>query len=69
VSASCVKSSNPHSLYSSEKGIKLGIRSWRKHVFEWARCRKAVFGLTFRKKAKSWDSTTWCPIGQFQTWA
>jgi hypothetical protein len=27
VSASCVKSSNPHSLYSSEKGIKLGIRS------------------------------------------
>jgi hypothetical protein len=44
VSASCVTISNLHPLSSSETGVNPGIRSWKKHLFEWARCQKAAIG-------------------------
>ncbi len=49
-STSCVKISNPNSLFSSERGFNPGRRSWRKHLSEWASCQKAVGGIHFTKK-------------------
>jgi hypothetical protein len=50
VSVSCVTISNPHLLSSSETGVNPGIRSWKKHLSEWARCQKATGGIYFTKK-------------------
>jgi hypothetical protein len=50
MSASCMTILNPDLLSSSETGINPGIRSWKKHLSEWARCQKAVGGIYFTKK-------------------
>ncbi len=52
VSASCLTISNPDSLSSSETGNNPGIRSWKKHSSDWARCQKAVGGIYFTKKRR-----------------
>jgi hypothetical protein len=66
VSVSCVTFSNPDSLSSSETVVNSGIKSWRKYLSEWARRQKAIGGIYFTTKWKSWDSTTWIKIWQFQ---
>jgi hypothetical protein len=50
VSASCVSISKPDLLSSSETGVNSGIRSWKKHLSDWARCQKAIGGIYFTKK-------------------
>jgi hypothetical protein len=50
VYARCVTISNPGSLPNSETRDNSGIRSWRKHLSEWARCHKATGGIYFTKK-------------------
>ncbi len=50
VPASCVTISNPNSLSSSETGVNPGIRSWKKHLSEWARSQEAIDGIYFTKK-------------------
>jgi hypothetical protein len=58
VSASCVTISNPASLSSSETGLNPGIRSWKKHLSEWAQWQKAICGIYFTKK---WRTETLQP--------
>jgi hypothetical protein len=53
VSTSCVTISNPDSLSSSETGDSPGIRSWKKHLSEWARCQKAMGGIYFTQKLRA----------------
>jgi hypothetical protein len=50
LSASFVTISNPELLSSSEPGDNPGIRSWKKHLSEWARRQKAIGGIYFTKK-------------------
>ncbi len=64
VFASCVTISNPGWLSSSETRINLGIRSWKKHLSEWARCQKAIGGIYFTKK---WRTETLQPGLEFAT--
>jgi hypothetical protein len=45
-----VKISNPDIPSSTETGVNSEIRSWKKHLFEWARCQKAIDGIYFTKK-------------------
>ncbi len=45
LSASCVRMS----LSSSETGVNYGIRSWNKHLSEWAPCQKSTVGIYFKK--------------------
>ncbi len=54
--------SNPDFLSSSETGVEPGIRSWKKHWSEWARCQKAVGGIYFTKK---WRTDTLQPGLEF----
>ncbi len=60
-------SSTPDLVSSSEIGVNPGIRSWKTHLAECARCQKAIGCIYFTKKVKSWDSTTCFRIWQFQT--
>ncbi len=53
VSASFVTISNPDSLSSCETGVDPGIRSWRKHSSDWARCQKAIGDIYFTKKGRA----------------
>jgi hypothetical protein len=62
VSASCVTISNLDSLSTSETGNNSGIRSWKKHSSEWARCQKAIGGIYFTKK---WRAETLQPGLEF----
>ncbi len=62
VSAGCVAISNPDSLSSNEAGVNPGIRSWKKHSSEWARCQKAIGGIYFTKK---WRADTLQPGLEF----
>ncbi len=43
----CVTISNPDSFFISETGVNPEIRSWRKHLSEWARCKKVIGGICF----------------------
>ncbi len=45
--------SNPDLLFSSEAGVNPGIRSWKKHLSERARCQKAFGDIYFRKKYRA----------------
>jgi hypothetical protein len=54
----CMTTSNPDSLSSSETGLNPGIRSWKMHLSEWARCQKAVGGIYFTTK---WRAETLQP--------
>ncbi len=40
----------PYLLSSSETGVNSGMRSWKKHLSEWAQCQKAIGGIYFTKK-------------------
>ncbi len=62
VFASCVTISNPDSLSSSETRVYPGIRSWKKHLSDWARRQKAVGGVYFTKK---WRAETLQPGSEF----
>jgi hypothetical protein len=62
VSAGCVTISNPNSLSRSETGVNPGMRSWKKHLSEWARCEKAIGGFYFTKK---WRAETLQPGLEF----
>ncbi len=62
VSTSCVTISNPDSLCSCATGVNLGIRSWKKHLSEWARCQKAIGGIYFTKQ---WRAETLQPGLEF----
>ncbi len=53
VSASCLTISNPNLLSSSETGVNPGLRSWKKHLSDWARCQKAVGGIYLTKKRRA----------------
>jgi hypothetical protein len=44
--------SNPNLLSSSETGVNPGIRSWKKHLSDWARCQKASGGIYSTKKRR-----------------
>jgi hypothetical protein len=46
----CVTVSNPDSLASSEIRLKPCVRSWKKGLFERARCQKTIGGIYFTKK-------------------
>ncbi len=61
-SASYVTISNPDLLSSSETGVNPGIRSWKKHLSEWAQCQKAIGGIYFTKK---WRAGTLQPGLEF----
>ncbi len=50
MSGSGVAIHNPDLLSSSEKKVNSGIRSWKNHWFQWARCQKAIRGIRFTKK-------------------
>ncbi len=62
VFASCVTISNHDLLSSSETMVISEIRSWKKHLFEWARCQEAIGGSYFTKK---WRSETLQPGLEF----
>ncbi len=62
VSASCVTISNPDSLSSSDTGVNPGIRRWRKHSSDWARCQKAIGGIYFTNE---WIAETLQPGLEF----
>jgi hypothetical protein len=47
--------------------LTMGKKSWKRHVFEWAGCQKAIGGIYLTKKVRSWDSKTWFTYWQFQT--
>jgi hypothetical protein len=67
VYASCMTISNPDSLFSNGTGLNPGIRSFKKHSTDWARCQRATRGIYFTKKVKSWYSTVCFRFWQFQT--
>ncbi len=69
VSASCVTVSNPDSLSSSGTGVTPGIRKPRKALICMRSMWENHWWYLFHKKVKSWDSTTWFKIWQFQTTA
>ncbi len=56
VRASRLASANPASLSSSETGVNLGIKSWKKRLSESAQCQEAISCIYFTKK-------TWRPEG------
>ncbi len=58
VSASCVTILIPDSLWSRETMVYFGIKSWKKHLSDWARCQKAVGGIYFTNK---WRAETLQP--------
>jgi hypothetical protein len=64
VSMSFVTISNPDSLSSSETGVNPSIRSWKKHLSEWARCQKAICSIYFTKK---WRADTLPPGLEFDS--
>ncbi len=66
VSESCVTISNTKLLSSSEAGVNLGIGSWKSTYLIELKVRKHWWYL-FHKEVKSWESTTWFRIWQFQT--
>ncbi len=68
VSANSAAISNPFLLSSSETGINPGIKSWRKHLSDWDRCKKAIGGVYFTKK---WRAETLQPgleFDDFKPW-
>ncbi len=62
VSTSCVTIWNLNLLSSSETGVNPGIRSWEKHLSDWARCQKASGDIYFTKK---WRAETLQPGLEF----
>ncbi len=58
MSVSWVTISNTDLLSNSEAAIKSGIRSWKKHLSDWAGCQKAIGGIYFPKK---WRAETLQP--------
>jgi hypothetical protein len=62
VSWSCVTIANPDTLSSSETGVNLGIRSWKKHSSEWAWWQEAIGEIYFTKK---WRAETLQPGLEF----
>jgi hypothetical protein len=48
--------------YNSETRVNTGLRSWEKHLSEWARCLKAIGGIYFIKK---WRANTLQPGLEF----
>ncbi len=62
VSTSCVTIWNPNSLSSSETGVNPEIKSWKKDLYDWARCQKAIGGIYFTKK---WRAETRHPGLEF----
>jgi hypothetical protein len=66
--ASCVTISNLDSLSSSETGVHLGIRGWKKQLFEWARRQKAIGGIYVMKKWRAETLQTGSEFDQFQPW-
>ncbi len=62
VSSCCVTISNPDLPSSSETGVNPGIRSWKEHLSEWARCQEAIGGIYFTKK---WRAETLQPGLEF----
>jgi hypothetical protein len=60
--ASCVTVSTSDLLSSSGTGVNRGIRSWKKHLSEWARCQKAISGIYFTNK---WRAETLQPGLEF----
>jgi hypothetical protein len=45
--------SNPDSLSSSETGVDPEIRSWKKHLSDWAQCQGAIGGIYFTKTQRA----------------
>jgi hypothetical protein len=66
VSESWVAISNPDFLSSSETGVNPVMRSW-KSTFWMSSMSEGLCWNLFHKEEKSWDSTTWFRIWQFQT--
>jgi hypothetical protein len=62
VSASSVTIPNLDLLSSIETGVDSRIRSWKKHLSQWAQCQKAIGGIYFTKK---WRAETLRPGLEF----
>ncbi len=62
MSSRWVTISKPDLLSSSKTGVNLGIRSWKKHFSDWARCQTAIGGIYFTKK---WRAETLQPGLEF----
>ncbi len=68
MSASCVTISNPDLLSSSETRINHGMRSWKNHLSEWARCQKASDGIYFTKKRRAETLQPGLDFDNFKPW-
>jgi hypothetical protein len=66
VSASCVTTLNPRSFSSSETMVNPGIRSWKRHLSEWARRQKAVGDIYLKNKWRAQTLQPWFRIWHFQ---
>jgi hypothetical protein len=61
--------SNPTLLSSSQTGINLGIRSWKKRLTESAQCQEAIGGTYFRKMWRPDSQQHGSKIGKSQPWS
>ncbi len=60
VSASCLTTSNPGLLSSSETRVSPGIKNWKKNSYTWVSLiLESHWWHLFHKEVKSQDSTTW----------
>ncbi len=53
VSASYVTIPNRDSLFNIDTGVNPGIRVWKKHIYYWALCQKAIGGICFTQKERA----------------
>ncbi len=63
--ASCMTMSNPDLISSSETRVNPGIRSWRKHISEWARLLDVRKPLVESISQKKWRAETLQPGLEF----
>jgi hypothetical protein len=60
----------PRFAFINEARLHPGMRSWAMHWSDWARCQRAICGISNHNEVKSWDSiAARFTIQQFQTMA
>jgi hypothetical protein len=55
-------------LSNSETGVNPGIRSWKKHLSDWARCQEAIGGIYFTKKWRAETIQPGLEFDNFKPW-
>ncbi len=68
VSVSCVTISKPDAISSSETGVNPGIRSWKKHLYDWAQCQKAIGSIYCTKKWRAEILQPGLEFDNFKPW-